>query len=218
MTTCRTIIRHAMIELGVLEGEGNPSATEASDGLFRLQAIIDGLFGCGVGTALVDLEVTGATAILTDQRALVSATGSFTITMPDTPDNGSRIQVVDILGNLATYPLTLDGNGRKVEGSATKAITAGGTWIYTADTANWQKVSPLALDDALLLGDDEFFTLETAKRLAPMYGAQMSRESVVALQRAANRIRARFASRGVVPADDAVRLLSRQSYLGWTIS
>lgn len=212
-TTCLDTITHAMRSIGVLAIGRELKAAEAVEGLFRLQAIIDGLFGNGVGLKLTDTDVTGDVDVATDSRNLVAATNAITLTFPQSPANGARVQIKDMAGNFATYPVTIDGNGRHVEGSATATISMNGTdttWVYIADDANWAKVAPLALTDTMPIADDEFFTLNLAKRMAPTYGAQFVDD--VGLLRAANRIRARFSSSVVIPCDDAVRYLSTQSY------
>lgn len=215
MLTCLDYVTHAMRELGQLASGEEPTAEEAEDGLNRLQAILDGLFGNGIGASLIDQEIDDSADLVADTRALVFATSAMTLTFPESPFNGARIQVKDMSGNFATYAVTLDGNNRLINGASTATLNVNGTdktYVYVADTANWALVSPLGLSDTLPLGDDEFFVLYLAKRLAPMFGAQFAQESEIALLRAANRIRARFATRVIVPCDDAVLFLSRQSY------
>jgi len=211
--TCLDIITDAMRELGVLGIGKDPKASEADYGLTRLQRIVDGMFGNGVGLSLAEVEIDGTADLAADTRNLCSLTTAATLTLPDSPKSGARIQVKDMLGNFASHNVTLDGNGRLIEGTATKALNTNSTdttWVYVGDSANWVKVQTLALTDPLALGDDDFFTLALAKRMAPAFGAKFTSED--ALLRAANRIRARFPSKAIVPADDAVLFLGRQSF------
>lgn len=213
MATCLDIVTYAMRELGVLSIGREPRAAEADEGMVRLQAIIDSMWGAGIGAPLLDQELDANFELIADTRALVYAASAITLTFPERPFNGARIQVKDMLGTFATDNVTLDGNNRYIELSLTKTLSTNGTdttWVYEAETANWAKVSPLALADTLPFTDNEFFTLALAKRLAPVFGAQFASED--ALLRSANRIRAKFASEVIIPADDAVRFLSRQSY------
>lgn len=216
-TLCSDIIRNAMIELEVLEAGGNPTASETTDCQFRLQAIVDRLFGHGTGSHLADLAVNATANVFADQRVLLSTAVAMTLTFPAAPLNGQRIQVLDVISCFPTYTVTLNGNGRLIEGLTTKAITAGATWLYTAASGNWQKIATLLTTDPLLFNEDEFFTLELAKRIAPMFGAKLTQEAQIALIEATNRIKARFRSTAVIPCDDAVRYLSRQSYSGWNL-
>jgi hypothetical protein len=212
-STCLDIITSAMRELGVLGIGKTPKAAEASEGLTRLQAILDGMFGAGIGSPLTDYELDQDTTLENDTRALVYASSAITLTFPEQPFNGARMQVKDMLGTFATYNVTLAGSNRYIENALTQTLSTNATdttWLYNAEVANWAKVSSLILTDNLLIGDDEFFTLELAKRMANIFGAQFRSED--ALLRAANRIRARYRSLVIVPCDDAVRFLSRQSY------
>jgi hypothetical protein len=209
MTTCRDIIRRAMLEIKALASGEQPTADELSDGLEVLQEVIDGLFGMGVGTELTDLIVETDADLAPDTRALVFATAPITLSLPDMPSNGNRIQIKDMAGNLGTYPVTLPAV--PVD---TVLNTDNGDWVfvYVDSAASWVLVSPVGADSDLPLGDDEFFRLELALRLIPMYGGSLTPESAKAHMRASNRIHARFRSRAVIPADDAVTFLSRQSY------
>ena len=209
MTTCRNIIRSAMLEIKALASGEEPTADELSDGLERLQGIVNGLLGNGVGTSLADVDVAADSTLLPDTRAIVAQSAAITLTFPATPANGQRVQII---GDFATHNATLDGNGRTIPAVTLSSDATNNTYIYIADTASWALISPLTADSDLPINDDEFFTLELGKRLVPMFGGQMTPEGAAALQRASNRIRARFRSQAVTPCDDAVQFLSRQSY------
>jgi hypothetical protein len=212
VATCLDIITDAMRERGVLGLGKDPKAAEAEHGLKRLQAIFDGLMGNGIGASLSDLAVTASGTLVADTKALVSATAALTLTFPATPSNGQRIQVIDLLGNFGSCNVTLAGNGSRIETAASVSLFTNSinrTWIYI--DGNWTRIEALSLSDTIILDDDEFFTLELAKRLSG-FGAPMAAESVDALRLAKNRIRARYSYPVVTPADDAVRFLSRQAY------
>jgi hypothetical protein len=204
MATARDIITDAMKEIRALSSGETPTSNEADDGLTALQRIMDGLFGFGLGVALSDLDVDADSDIDPNIRAIVTA--PVTLTFPDSPLNGDRIQIKNIGG----VSITIAPGNRSVEGS--NPTTDDASFVYVAETATWALVSPLTLDTAMPFGDDEFFVLETAKRLAPMFGASLSQESGLALMRATNRFKARFSPTVAIPADDGVRFLSTQSY------
>jgi hypothetical protein len=207
--TCLDIITEALREIRVVGVSRQPKASEAELGLHRLQAILTGLFGFGVGKSLTDQVVESDTDLNPDTRALVYASTPITFTFPEMPSDGQRIQIQDLRGNFASYPVTIEATPANIILNTSGAIY---TFVYVTDTATWVAVSPITLSGQLALGDDEFFTLELANRLAPVFGAQLSPESASALQRAGNRIRARFSYPVVTPCDDAVLFLGRQSY------
>jgi hypothetical protein len=214
MTLCSEIVRRAFTEIRIIGGGRSPRATEGADAMIALQGLIDGLSGFGIGEELTDYEPTTGDTLASNVRVLCD--DSLTLTLPATPNPGARVQIVDVGGSMSTNPVTLQRNGRKLEAAyASLTLNTDGldrTWMYRGDTANWQRISALALTDELPFPDDEAFVLELGLRLAPQYGAQLSAESQVARQRAMNRLKARYRQRVVTPADDAVRMLSRQAY------
>jgi hypothetical protein len=209
MATCRDLIRAAMLEIRALASGEQPTADELSDGMARLQSIVDGLFGFPIGGPLADVVVEQDTTLEPDARALVFASTPITLTPCDMPTNGTRMQIKDMLGNFATYPVTIPSLPTDI---VMNTNGQNDTYVYLEDIASWFGISNLTADSAIPLGDDEYFTLELAKRLAPMFGASLTAESAAALQRAWSRIRARFRSQHIIPCDDAVIYLSRQSY------
>ena len=79
-------------------------------------------------------------------RIVWGGTADTTIYLPEYPGDGARLALASVG---ATATLTLNANGRLIEGATTKTIpttTTGGEWFYRADTANWVALAPLALD------------------------------------------------------------------------
>jgi hypothetical protein len=189
MTTCRDLIRASMLEIRAIASGEQPTADELSDGMARLKNIVDGVFGFPIGARLVDVIVEDDTTLEPDQRALVFADKPITITPCDMPRDGTRMQVKDMLGNFATYPVTIPSLPTDI---VMNANGQSDTYVYLEDLTSWVAISSLTPDSQIPLGDDEYFVLELAKRLAPMFGATLTAESAVALQRAWARIRARF--------------------------
>jgi hypothetical protein len=209
MTTCRTLIRRAMLEIKALSSGEQPSADEMSDGLEVLQEVLDGLFGMGVGQSLSDQIVEIDTDLPANTRALVFATVPLTITLPEMPENGQRVQIKDMVGNLSTNTVSIPAVPSDI---VLNTDSGDYVFVYIDSSASWVLVSQLTPDSELPIGDDEFFRLELALRLIPMFGGNLTPESAKAHMRATNRIRARFHVTVITPADDAVTFLSRQSY------
>jgi hypothetical protein len=78
--------------------------------------------------------------------------------------------------DLANFPLTLDGNGRLIEGTPTLTITAANytgpiLWFYRADLANWVRVTDLTItsDSPLPPQFDDFLISSMSIRRGPAY-------------------------------------------------
>lgn len=115
---------------------------------------------------------------------------------PD-PDDGSRFAAIDSSDTLATYPVTVHGNGRQIEGAQSILLDTNGIdqeWFYRADLANWQKTFPLVESDTFPFPEefDDFFISMLAMRLNPSYGSQMDPQSQQILQRSRSQLRARY--------------------------
>lgn len=131
---------------------------------------------------------------------VLNLTGAETVYLPRHPSDGARVAVQDLGGNLATYNLTLDGNGRLIESARTLALTTDSlnkSWFYRADLGNWQPVSSLAAADEMPfpIEFDDMFIVLLAMRLNPRFGRKMDAQSVEALRRSRAMFTARYAQR-----------------------
>lgn len=202
MTTCREIVRAAYEEIGALVGT-EPDARDGELGMRRLNALIAGLCGMGIGEPLADLFVSESRALPSNCRAVVGA-GGLTLALPAEPQDGCRVGVV-LAGS---GPVTLARNGRLLEGAAADLTVASRrTWFYRADLGDWR-----AVDEALSLGDDfpfpaateEAFTVLLALRLAPAAGPSLPAESQTVVQRALSTLRTRYRQKARTDAESAV--------------
>lgn len=120
-----------------------------------------------------------------------------TVYLPDKPSDGARIQVQDLAGNLSTNPLTIDANGRLIEGARSLVLNTDSlnkTWIYRADLGNWTVVSALASTDEMPFPPDfdDMFIILLAIRLNPRYGRELDPQSQLMLRRAQQSFMARY--------------------------
>lgn len=218
MTTCRDIITHAMQDSGLLALGENPTGAEASAGMIRLQAVVSSAIGMAIGEQLADRTVNADADIGSNTRCVASGlSAALTLTLPANPDNGARLQLIDAESGLASYTVTLDPNGRKIEGSnaSLSASTAGfnRTWLYQASTADWARVTDLTLNDDFPFPAefDDFFVLELALRLNPRFGVAMTADQVMSLKQARRRLKAAYRQTVVTRADEAVLRMSTQT-------
>ena len=225
MTLASEIIARAYRETNIVPISGSPSTAEQTEALALLQPIILGVLGNAAGVELADLNVGGdydQSSYCTpyapeNARLVLNLSAATTINLPPQPYDGQRIAIVDAAANLATYNLTLDGNGRKIEGAATLALSTNGMdrqWLYRADTANWVKLSALATSDEMPFPAefDTYFVTALALRINPRHGVALAAETQVALKDAEKRLAARY--RKPRPRQDMPRgfVSSRDAY------
>lgn len=124
-----------------------------------------------------------------------------TVYFPECPDDGSRMAIIQGSGagdgGEDGAVLTLDGNGRTIEGYATQEYTAPITareWLYRADLADWVVVSTQALTDDCLFPSalDDVWICGLAIRLCPRYSKTASPETLSAYAQAMRHLKARY--------------------------
>jgi hypothetical protein len=86
-----------------------------------------------------------------NSRVLNRITTPQTVFFPQNPQDGARISIVN---TGATATMTLDGNGRRIDGANTASFLSSGTQItyfYRADLGEWKPITQLTLTDTLPL-------------------------------------------------------------------
>lgn len=235
MTQAQEIVKYGYRESNLLAIGQSPTSDQETEGLFHLNRIIEAAIGFNVGEYLdpwpigsnnVDappgypIEINYPWEWLPlNIRVMANLEGAKTEHLHPEPQDGSRLAVVDVSNNFNTYNLTLDGNGRRIDGNTSLTLSTdgfSGEWLYRDDLGEWKKCTDLAAADDLPFPKefDDYFIIGLAIRLNPKYGQQMSRESAVAYDRADNGLRARYYQTVTTPADPGVLGMSRQSYRG----
>lgn len=232
MTTALEIITDALRE-GNLIGIGVvPDAPKQTESLRRLNALISSALGYEIGEGLQDWLV-GTTNVAdsylnahseqvwTRPPANVSlqlnSQQPQTIFLPTEVSDGARIRAIDMLGSLATYPVTLDANGLRIEGAASVTLSTNNmnrTWFYRADLGDWKIIADLEIGDDMPFPaeHDEAFVTLLAMRLNPRYGRAMSGDSGAWLQRSLGKLKARYRQKKIVPADLGVLNLTNTGF------
>lgn len=166
-----------------------PTDDEYEEALGRLNDFRLKLFGSEFGENLEDWTVASTVQGLPDNlvspnmgetfylcprvnsRILVTVNADTTIKFPENPTDGSRIMFRDV--NSTSVEVTLDGNGRLIDGQSTQVDTPQAfnarQWFYRADLASWQVVSTLGLNDTLPLPEEynDLFICYIAIRMSP---------------------------------------------------
>lgn len=126
-----------------------------------------------------------------NNRRIVFGGTTQTVYFPSNPNPGAQMAVVQGSGAADTSPvgdvLTLNGNGRTIEGVTTKTFTFASPvpatpkrWFYRDDLADWVLVADLVSADELPYPKefDDFFVCALAKRLAPSFGKIIAKETI----------------------------------------
>lgn len=231
MTLVSSIILDSLRETNIIAIGTTPTDAQYAEGLRRLQTIIQSVYGNEAGENLQPLplgrneinspsgypwynnELPGNMFIPVNVRLMCNLTGDGTVNLHPTPDDGARFGVVDVSQNLSTFPLTIQGNGRSIEGDEALTIDVNGytgTWFYRGDLGNWVKYDPVALTDTFPFPEefDDFFIIMLAARINPRYGQTLDPQSVEMLKRARTQFRARYKQEIQVPVEDGLLYMS----------
>lgn len=224
MTTVAEIIEEAFRESSLTAELQSATPTQTSQALARLQNVVSSAYGFEVGEPLNDWPIGTEgikfpTEVLWERlywerprinvRLIAASAEAETVYLPERPYDGSRLGLIDPASRLAGAPITLDGNGRTIEGAQSLVINTDGIqkiWFYRADLGNWTPVAPLAFVDDFPFPPefDDYFITQLAMRLNPRYGRSMTQESLEALSRSLTLLQARYRQSENVAVDPAL--------------
>lgn len=187
-----------------------------------------------LGTPFAQFSTAQVTPYPPKNSRLIFGNVTSTVYFPEAPDDGTRMAIAPGSGagdgGQSGAVLTLDGNGRTIEGAATQTYTATGTpavitarqWFYRADLGDWKAVVPLVLTDECPFPQefDDLWVCFLSIRLAPRFGKQASNETIAAAKGMLSKLKARY--RQEVPTTYGSQDFPRsyQSYIGgqWFLS
>lgn len=205
MTLVSDIIKYAYRESNLIALASAVTSNQSSEALALLNSLVLSTVGNEAGDDYVDLVVGGSYDqsdligdwIPDNTRLLLNLTGTKRYYLDPYPFDGQRFAVVDVDTNLATYNITIDGNGRNVENAATLVLNTNGLnrqWMYRRDTGNWVKITSLTTGDQLPFPSefDDYFITMLALRLNPRYGQELQGASLEALRRSRRQLRAKY--------------------------
>lgn len=124
--------------------------------------------------------------------------------------DGSRFAIVDASNNLATYPITIHGNGFFIEGQESLTLNTNGLdreWFFRADLGEWKRCTPLELFSEFPFPKefDDYFIISLAFRLNPAYQRTLDPQSQAILAKSRNALTSRYSQ--VVPTPSELALL-----------
>lgn len=222
MTTAGVIVDRCFRENNLTAIGKTPSPAQAAEALDYLNRLIKSMLGTDEGELLLDWNVPYAgtnnarwplyaqdptqpanvyNGPPPNVRLLAAAQASlFTVYFQNIPPDGARMALVNVGRDFVTYPLTLHGNGRLIEGAQSIVVNTNPAvpllWLYRADLANW-----IALEFPLLTGDeipfpdsfDDFWVSLLAVRLAPLYGKITNEVTAGVAKNGMQQFRSRYA-------------------------
>lgn len=208
-STVKYICTEAFRESALLKDWENPTRLQFEGAVTRLTKIISGVYDYEVGQPLADWNLGSANRDYVERdtgdrayryappensRLIANNTSAQTVWLPSDPGNGSRIGIVNPLGTLATYAVTLDGNGRSIEGATSVAPTTDTEWMYRADEGDWVKITALTSASTMPFPDkfDDYFIIMLAKRLNPKYGGMSHMDSERRLAEVRSKLRSTY--------------------------
>lgn len=226
MATATETIDSAYRESNLIAVGASASTAQQAEALPLLNSIILSAVGNDAGQELADITIGGTydqsevvrTYIPENARLALNLSGGMTFNLHPRPYDGQRVALVDAAGNLATNNVTLDGNGRMIEGTATLTLNTDGEsrqWLYRADLGDWVRLTSLVAADDLPFPTefDDYFAILLALRLNPRHGRELTQSSGVWLETTAKRLEARY--RRPRPLQDwgSLGLLGQRRYL-----
>lgn len=237
MTLISSLITDAYRESNMLPLGRDPTPNQVTEALRLYNQVMDAIYGGQAGERLTDWPLGTFDRDNTDyefqipytderlhhppvnQRLIVLNTEPSTIQFTVRPQDGSRMGIADPFSRLAAFPVTLDGNGRPIEGVASLVLNVNGTfreWIYRADVAAWAKITNLLATDENPFPRkfDIMFSITLAMRLNPRYGRTLDPLTIAALKQNKREFVAQYLQSRPLEIDDSISwpFLSKQGY------
>lgn len=200
MTLISTIISDAFREGNLTAVNTSPTSAEETEALRLLNRIISSMFGSEVGEDFVDVNLGKGNidtskpvppflddypdyTVPVNSRLILNLTAATEVTLPSSPMNGAQFAVSDASNNLATYNLTVNGNGRMVEGATSLVLSTNGldrSWFYRGDLADWKRLSDLLTSDESPFPSkyDDLLVIALALRINPRNGISLDPQSM----------------------------------------
>lgn len=198
MTLISSIILDAYRESNIIPLATGPNDSQNTEALRLYNAILSSLFGTDVGETLRDWPLGNLNRdtsnvpweeIPTDDHWLYRPTinsrlialneSPISVDLTVRPQDGARYGIIDPFGQLATNPVTINGNGRPISSHPTFVANTNGfsqEWIYRSDLGAWVPLAPVALTDQnpFPAEFDQMFIVLLALRLNPRYGRDLT--------------------------------------------
>jgi len=240
VTLISSIILDAYRESNILPLGQDPTANQATEALRLYQSLLSSLYGTTEGERFQDWPLgdyernpddpwyRDGLCYKTDwqlnnppinMRLIATNTVARTVWFTQRPQDGARYAIADPYGRLSAFPITLQGNGRPIDGAASVVLDTDNTfreWIYRADKASWLPISPVTATDENPFPEnfDIMFQILLAMRINPRYGRMLDDQSITMLKQNKQDFHNRYLQSQPLDilADISWPFMSRQGY------
>lgn len=177
-----------------------PQQIQLDEALPLLQRILLSCVGAEVGYIMEDWNISdtsytrpsgvpiptakiAAFTVRPNSRLICNLAAALVLKLDALPQDGQRFSAVDAKNDFLNHTLTLNPNGRKIQGStANLVLNVNGTskqWIYRSDLADWVILDTLAPTDEMPFPEDfdDYFAILLAMRINPRYGKALDQQS-----------------------------------------
>lgn len=233
MTTVTELITDAYRQGNLIALGATPSDAQLNEGLRWLNRLVKSVFGNEAGENLTPFALGRENInrpagfpwygdappaewfVPHNTQLLCNLENATEISLHPQPVDGSRVAVNDLALNFSTNSLTLDGNGRRIDGGTSVLLNVDGTdqvWFYRDDRGEWLTVTPLDDLEAIFPFPEEFdmfFVGNLAMLLNPAYGATMDQQTAQMFARAKSQFQARYHGPIETPSELALIRLPR---------
>lgn len=221
MLTVNDLITRAYRDYNLIPIGTTPTEAEVTETLAVYQSLVDSWFGGPIGILFRDWEAVPSPTSPNPSRypffpetpyvnpvvwpnpppnvrIVANLTGPSTIYFPPTPGDGARMALVNVGQDFAAAPLTLQGNGRLIEGATSKTYDTNPTgtviWFYRAELGNWLLTTPFTTDSVLPFSSqfDDFQIAALAIRRSGAYGKAIPESTVKAYEDGLRLLKARY--------------------------
>lgn len=239
MTLVSDIIVQAFRENNILPLGKTPTDAQNTEALILYNANLNSFYGTDVGEHLQDwplgdfgldpenpltsyyplFDYRCVQGPRINSRLIATNPQAMSVDFPSRAQDGARMAIIDPYGRLASAPVTLNGNGRTIEGAPTQLINTDSqrtVWMYRADRGDWMKISQLTLADEnpFPLEFDQLIWCRLALRLNPRFGRAMDDQTREVLSVLSRDFKARYINSQPLERDQDIAwpFMSRQGY------
>lgn len=235
MTLVSSIITDAFRESNIIPLGRTPNDSQVTEALRLYNALLKGIYGSDAGENFQDWplgnfgrESGGWNIPYSDwrinhptinQRLIALNEAAATVYFTIHPQDGSRMAVVDPFGRLAAFPITIDANGRTIDGNLLLVLNTpnfSGEWFYRADLGGWVKLANLLATDENPFPEDfdMFFSIMLAMRINPRNGRTLDDQTISMLKSSQRDFTARYLQSRPLEVDDSISwpFMSSQGY------
>lgn len=213
MTIVSQIITEAYRESNNIGLGQTPDATEQSEGLYLFNRFLKSVFGNEAGDPLTPISIGNNNVTNSvyynlealpvgwypprNSRLMFNNKQAQTLNLNPFPQDGERLAIQDLSNNFATYPVTVNGNGRLIDGQVQLILNTNGVakeYFYRADTGSWMSVLNLSLSDTFPfpVEFEDFFIIGLAMRVNPRNKQDIDPQSIKTYTRLRSLFRARY--------------------------